>query len=162
MQERARIKVDENEIQRMMASDVPLIRAKHIEPAPEIEVKPEPESKPKQEQEQEAEQEQESVSAMMPEIDEKESEPYNVKSQKKRKNSKPNFSETFLKDNKIRDRRQIYISKEAYDKISRYLRYIGEGNVSLVSYVDNILFHHMDDYRDTINDLYNKKISTPL
>ena len=72
------------------------------------------------------------------------------------------FSEKFLKDNKIRDRRQIYISREAHDKISRYLRHIGEGNVSLVSYVDNILFHHMDEYRDTINDLYHKNISTPL
>jgi len=72
------------------------------------------------------------------------------------------FEGIFLKEAKIKDRRQIYISKEAYDKISRYLRYIGERNVSLVSYVDNILFHHMDEYRDTINDLYNKNISTSL
>jgi len=96
------------------------------------------------------------------EVEEPEQKVENVKTQKNKKNFKSDFSDIFLKDNKISDRRQIYISKEAYDKISRYLRYIGKGNVSLVSYVDNILFHHMDEYRDTINDLYNKNISTPL
>jgi len=72
------------------------------------------------------------------------------------------FEGIFLKEAKIKDRRQIYISKEAYDKVSSYLKYIGKGNVSLVSYVDNILFHHMEEYRETINELYNSNISTPL
>ena len=85
-----------------------------------------------------------------------------IKTQKKKKSSKPDFVEIFLKEAKIKDRRQIYISKEAYEKISGYLKYIGKGNVSLVSYVDNILFHHMDEHRETINELYNKNFSTPL
>ena len=130
-----RVKVDETEFQQMMAADVPLHRAPKMS-----NVEPE----------------------IILESEETEAEAESIKTQKKKRTPKPGFAEIFLKDAKIKDRRQIYISKEAYDKISRYLRYIGEGNVSLVSYVDNILFHHMDEYRDTINDLYNKNFSTPL
>ena len=148
MQERQRIEVNETELQQMMASDVPVYRAQKIPKKVEDEPEAETELEPKPDIE--------------PEINQDEPEAEIAKTQKKKRNPKPTFAEIFLKDNKIRDRLQIYISKEAYDKISRYLRYIGEGNVSLVSYVDNIIFHHIDEYRDTINDLYNKNISTPL
>ena len=150
MQDRQKVNVNEMEIQQMMASDVPIYRAqqmpKKVENNPEVkkEIEPEPETEAEINQ------------------DTEEPEMENVRTQKKKRNSKPNFAEIFLKDNKIKDRRQIYISKEAYDKISRYLRYIGEGNVSLVSYIDNILFHHMDEYRENINELYNKNFNTPL
>jgi len=152
MQDGQRVNVNEKELQQMMASDVPIYRAQKKPNKVEDEPKTETEFEPKPEIESEITQDR----------DETESEVESAKTQKKKKNPKPNYSDIFLKDNKIRDRRQIYISKKAYDKISRYLRYIGEGNVSLVSYVDNILFHHMDEYRDTINDLYIKNISTPL
>jgi hypothetical protein len=140
MQDRPKIKVDEKEIQQMMVAEVPLYRVQEIPKQPEI--APEAELSHREEG--------------------AEFDVENIKAQKKKRNSKPNFVEIFLKDNKIRDRRQIYISKEAYDKVSGYLRYIGKGDVSLVSYVDNILFHHMDEYRETINELYNSNISTPL
>ena len=133
MQERSRIKVDEGALQQMIAAGVPLRKAQEIPNEPEAQ-----------------------------DMEEHELDVESAKTQKKKRNPKFGFAETFLKDNKIRDRRQIYISKEAYDKISRYLRYIGQGNVSLVSYVDNILFHHMDEYRETINDLYSKNFNTPL
>ena len=150
MQDRPRVKVNESKLQQMIAGELPVYRAQNL---------------PKKiEEESEIETAFETEQLIVPDIthDGEESEVENLKTQKKRKNSKPNFAKIFLKDNKIKDRRQIYISKEAYDKISRYLRYIGEGNVSLVSYVDNILFNHMDEYKDMINDLYNKNISTPL
>jgi hypothetical protein len=154
MQEKVRMKVDEGELQQMIAADVPIYKAQKMPDRVEVESEAKSESEPKTETE------------FGPEITQdreiSESEVENSKTQKKKRNPKPNFAELFLKEAKIKDRRQIYISKEAYDKIFRYLRYIGEGNVSLVSYVDNILFHHMDEYRDTINDLYNKNISTPL
>ena len=150
MQDRVRIKVDEGELQQMMAADVPIYRAQKIPKKDEVEVDPESET------------ESESEPEIVQNREESEPEMENTKTQKKKRNPKPNFAEIFLKEAKIKDRRQIYISKEAYDKISRYLRYIGEGKVSLVSYVDNVLFHHMDEFRDSINDLCNKNFSTPL
>ena len=153
MAERNKIEVDEERMMRMMAADVPSFTVQKMIKKDEFELEPKLTHDKK-----------ETVSE--PEISQEKEEPEpeveNVKGQKKKRNFKPDFAEIFLKDNKIKDRRQIYISKEAYDKISRYLKYIGEGKVSLVSYVDNIIFNHMDEYRDTINDLYNKNISTPL
>jgi hypothetical protein len=134
----------------MMAADVPIYRAQKKPNS--VEAKPEQKSEIESETESEITQDR---SETEPETD-------NAKMHKKKRNSKPDFVEIFLKDNKIKDRRQIYISKDAYDKISRYLRYIGQGNVSLVSYVDNIIFHHIEEYREEINDLYCKNISTPL
>jgi len=140
MEDRVRAKANEKEIQQMMAAEVDLYRAKKVELEHEMESEPE----------------------LSQEREEAESEMENTKTQKKKRNPKPNFAEIFLKEAKIKDRRQIYISKEAYDKISGYLKYIGKGNVSLVSYVDNILFNHMDEYKDTINELYNSNFNTPL
>jgi hypothetical protein len=154
MQERVRVKVDEGELQQMMAADVPIYRAQKM--PNRLEVEPEQDAKSVSKQEMVSEPE------ITQDMEDAKSEVENSKTQKKRKNPKADFAEIFLKDNKIKDRRQIYISKEAYDKISRYLRYIGQGNVSLVSYVDNIIFHHIDEYKDAINDMYNKNFSTPL
>ena len=150
MSERKRVEVNEEAMRQIMANDKQEYLIKPVVKEPELPVSQTVEPAPEIESE------------IIQDMEDPEPEIENAKTQKKKRNPKPNFAEIFLKEAKIKDRRQIYISKEAYDKISRYLRYIGEGNVSLVSYVDNILFHHMDEYRDTINDLYNKNISTSL
>ena len=74
------------------------------------------------------------------------------------------FDAVFLKEAKIKDRRQIYISGELYDKISAYLRTITEGQVSMVGYVHNVLAHHIVEYRDMINELYDSRVkkNSPL
>ena len=77
----------------------------------------------------------------------------------KRKNARQiDFEATFLKEAKISDRRQMYISGAFYDKISAYLRIISEGKVSMVGYVHNVLAHHMLEFRDEINAMYQNRI----
>ena len=83
----------------------------------------------------------------------------------KRKNSRhTDFEGTFLKEAKIKDRRQMYISGEFYDRISSYLRIISDGKISMVGYVHNVLAHHMLEFRDMINEMYQNRInkSNPL
>ena len=74
------------------------------------------------------------------------------------------FEATFLKEAKIKDRRQMYISGDLYDKISAYLRIVSDGKVSMVGYVHNVLAYHILDFKDSINELYQNKInkSNPL
>ena len=87
-----------------------------------------------------------------------------VKSTKKKNVRQIDFEETFLKEAKIKDRRQMYISGDYYDKMSAYLRIISDGKVSMVGYLNNILAYHMLEFRTMINELYQDKInkSNPL
>jgi len=78
------------------------------------------------------------------------------KVQRKRKSQKLDFPELFLKERVIKNRRPIYISNETYDIIKGYLKYIGE--VSFTAYVDNILLQHIEEYKDTISEMFDKKV----
>ena len=64
------------------------------------------------------------------------------------------FTEQFLKERTVKNRKQIYISVETYEMIRRYLKYIGD--VSFIAYIDNILVQHVEEHKDTINELFDK------
>ena len=87
-------------------------------------------------------------------------EPDFAKAPKKRKAPKSDFSELFLKERTVKNRKQIYISVETYDMIRRYLKYIGD--VSFIAYVDNILVQDIEDNKDTITELFHRKVSQPF
>ena len=82
----------------------------------------------------------------------------------KRKNIRSvDFEGIFLKEAKIKDRRQMYISGEFCDRITSYLHIISDGKVSMVGYIHNVLAHHMQEHREMINEMYQNKIkNNPL
>ena len=80
--------------------------------------------------------------------------------EKKSSKSKSEFSELFLKERVVKNRKPIYISVESHDKIKSYLKYIGD--VSFTAYIDNILVQHVEEHKDTIIELYNERISNPF
>ena len=78
-----------------------------------------------------------------------------------KENSKTvDYSEKFLKDRTVKNRKPIYISVETHDIIKRYLKNIGD--VSYIAYIDNILLQHIEEHKDTIIELYNEKIVKPF
>lgn len=52
--------------------------------------------------------------------------------------------------------KSVYIRKAHHDKIRQIVQVIGKNQVSLFSYIDNVLKHHLDTYHDEITELYNK------
>jgi type IV secretory pathway VirB10-like protein len=58
-------------------------------------------------------------------------------------------------------RRQTYISAALYEKINSFLPVIA-GRLSITAYLDNILTHHLEQYRDDINELYERKSQKPF
>jgi hypothetical protein len=82
------------------------------------------------------------------------------KGQKKRKNTRADFSELYLKERVIKNRKPVYISVDVYNTIQRYLKYIGD--VSFIAYVDNILVQHIEDNKDAINELFEKRVNKPF
>lgn len=80
-----------------------------------------------------------------------------VKSQKETQD----FEDIFLARKLSTERSQCYISKYSYEKISHYLAVIGK-ETTITAYIDNILRHHMEQYKDKINELYEQKTKKPF
>lgn len=56
-----------------------------------------------------------------------------------------------------RSGKAVYIRKEFHDRIMRIVQNIGFNEVSLFSYIDNVLEHHFNTYQDEITELYRKR-----
>jgi hypothetical protein len=83
-----------------------------------------------------------------------------AKSVRKRKESQ-DYEAVFLQRKAGVPRRQTYISAHLYEKISSFLPVIANG-LSITAYLDNILTHHLEQYREDINELYEKKSQKPF
>jgi hypothetical protein len=53
--------------------------------------------------------------------------------------------------------KSVYIRREYHDRISQIISVIGGNEVSLFGYIDNVLAHHMENYRDEIIRSFKKK-----
>ena len=56
-----------------------------------------------------------------------------------------------------REGKTVYIRKEYHDRILKIVRVIGGNDLSLFSYLDNVLEHHFALFQEEITTLYNKK-----
>ena len=78
----------------------------------------------------------------------------------KRKRSRlPDFEGQFLVNVPIpaRKGKLVAIREKYHDRITKIVQVIGNNEISIFSYIDNILSHHFDIYQDDIADLYNKR-----
>lgn len=64
---------------------------------------------------------------------------------------KPDFRKTFLHPTPFQRRGNVYLSLETKRRIHSVVQRIGEGNLTITDYVENIMRHHLDLYRDDIN-----------
>jgi len=83
----------------------------------------------------------------------------NPKEESRRKRSKsPDYEELFLVDSGIptRSGKLVSIREKYHKRIAKIVKEIGENNVSIFSYIDNVLSHHFDVFQDEIAELYNK------
>lgn len=77
---------------------------------------------------------------------------------RKSKGKEEDYQELFLKEAAISARfgKTTYVRKEYHERIQRIVRVIGKDEVSLFSYIDNVLAHHFASFQDEITELYNK------
>lgn len=70
-----------------------------------------------------------------------------------------NYGAFFFKEAEVKTRngKVVYIRKEYHDRILKIVRVIGENDLSLFSYLDNVLEHHFTMFQDDITQLYRKK-----
>ncbi len=78
-------------------------------------------------------------------------------SRKKRKETQ-SYKRKFLKNTSQGGRIQVYMDRNLYDNIKRFLPVIAPG-VSLSSYITNIVTDHVEQHIDEINRRYKKNFS---
>ena len=96
----------------------------------------------------------------LPGNDEPEPEPIQREESRRRKpkSRETDYRSLFLKEAAIPARigKTVYIRKEYHERIQLILRVIGKDEVSLFSYIDNVLAHHFETYQAEITELYNE------
>lgn len=77
----------------------------------------------------------------------------------KKKKPKQDYESLFFQKAKTttRNGKSVYIRKEFHDRIMLIAQTIGSNELSLFSYIDNVLEHHFNTYQDDITELYRKR-----
>lgn len=77
---------------------------------------------------------------------------------RKARNKEQDYRSLFLKEATIPARigKTVYVRKEYHERIQLILRVIGKDEVSLFSYIDNVLAHHFDTFQEDIKKLYEQ------
>lgn len=68
------------------------------------------------------------------------------------------YRSLFLKEADVPARigKTVYVRKEYHERIQLILRVIGKDEVSLFSYIGNVLAHHFDMFQEDIKRLYEQ------
>ena len=82
--------------------------------------------------------------------------------QTRKKREAHDYESLFLERKASVDRRQTYISAGLFKKISSFLPVISEQQLSITAYINNILTHHLEQYKEDINELYERKSQKPF
>ena len=77
-----------------------------------------------------------------------------------KRNSTQDYELLFIKETDLppaRFGKSVYIRKEYHERINHIISVIGSSEVSLFSYLDNIIAHHFDNFQEDIIKSYNRK-----
>jgi len=77
---------------------------------------------------------------------------------RRRKGNKLDYETLFIHDAPVTARlgKLVYVRKEYHDRILKIIQVIGKNEVSISSYIDNVLAHHFATYQGEITELYNE------
>lgn len=136
------VEIDEEMLKGIMVSDVPVFG--RTSKAPET-------------QQPEAEPEPAEVAAMAtaepPKKQRTQRNPY-----RRKKEESSEYRDKYLVNTPAPARVQTYINRESYTRIRRFLTVIAP-DVSIASYVNNILSEHLEKHWDEINDMYDQSLN---
>ena len=73
--------------------------------------------------------------------------------------SKRTYSTSFMKAANFtaRQGKQVCIRKDYHDRILKITQVVGKNEVSIASYMDNVLAHHFATFQGEITELYDER-----
>lgn len=85
-----------------------------------------------------------------------------IKAQKptkrKQKQKETDYISIFMSNSNIKARsgKLIYIRPEYHEKVSKIIHVIGKNEISIFSYIDNVLTHHFEEFQEEIIRSYRE------
>lgn len=76
-----------------------------------------------------------------------------INKRSKRSSNTEDYATTFLCRNEIRERKSIYVSQLVHEKVKLIIKRIADDDASVGGYIDNVLKHHLEKYKEEINTL---------
>ncbi|MFR9592499.1 MAG: DUF3408 domain-containing protein [Rikenellaceae bacterium] len=67
------------------------------------------------------------------------------------------YKQRYCKDQRIRDRKPIYVSREVHEKMKVVVEILKSTHTSVTSLVDSILREHIANNRDLLNAEYERQ-----
>jgi len=88
--------------------------------------------------------------------------PVKEESVPRKKANKPDYESQFVREATVtaRQGKQVYIRKDYHDRILKIIQVIGKNEVSIASYVDNVLTLHFETYQGEITESYNEHLKS--
>ncbi|MGL4519378.1 MAG: DUF3408 domain-containing protein [Phocaeicola sp.] len=78
---------------------------------------------------------------------------------KAKKISKEDYVKTFCRDQRIRSRQTLYVSSRVHRKICYLAFQLRSTHTSTASLVDTILTHHLETYKEPIDEIMDRGLS---
>lgn len=72
------------------------------------------------------------------------------------------YAASFLNRNELESRQGIYLEKATIEVIKQIIHNIGDGKLTISGFVENVLQHHFENYKEEINTLYTLGFSKPI
>ena len=66
------------------------------------------------------------------------------------------YRKTFLTAPKLEDRKPVFISRETRDSLDKIVRRLGDRKMSVSGIIENMAKHHLEEYKDEVNRLYQE------
>ena len=80
-----------------------------------------------------------------------------VPRRERRKADKGDYESLFICRNTLKNRKTIYIAKELQDTLAEIVMSMRNRDMTIGIYVENIILHHLETYKDEINRLAEMK-----
>lgn len=81
---------------------------------------------------------------------------------RKKNQNNIDYPAVFLCRYELKSRQGIYIEKETNETIKRIVHNIGSERLTVSGFIENVLKHHFELYKEEINNLYESKFSKPI
>lgn len=78
-------------------------------------------------------------------------------STKRKRATSLDYASAYLQNSALKPRNPVYIGRELFETISAIVRIIANREVTIGSYIDNIIMSHLETHKDDINELYKKE-----
>lgn len=92
-----------------------------------------------------------------------ESNPVKEEKDNRRRKNKSDYVSLFIRQADIagRQERSIYIREKYYDRIDKIIKLYNNSRLSVFSYVDAVLEHHFEIYKQEIKEIHDKLYKAP-